>query len=195
MTQQTEIAVPIDHWMYGIEWLTREHSGYIAWRGKIVEHYSFSDPEKEKEAAEGLSARCRRLEENGFPVSWGTATGRTAFDDAPKGSLWVDAIANFYTAFAENGKCKWLVLHISEHHAVAMRIVSGEIVLRYALGDSVDSGAYSIFHALQNEGLSSIVDHLQTYNGFVAAMEEAGITPEAVTRVLAAPLPNMAIKY
>ena len=36
------------HWLHGIEGLTREHSGYIKWRGKTVEHYSFNDADAER---------------------------------------------------------------------------------------------------------------------------------------------------
>ncbi len=174
-------------WLYGIEHLTREHGGYIKWRGKTVEHYSFRDSEAEREAAEKLAANCRALEAKGFPVNWNTmAPGFTPFHDAPAGTPWVEAMSSYYTAFANSeGRCQWLILVLPGHHAVALWGVHGEIVMQYGIAGR-DFGSYVLFHKLQDQGFVCIAERLRSYAGFVQCMAEAGITPEAVRRVLSA---------
>jgi len=56
-------------WLHGVEHLTRNHQGYIFWKGIEVEHYSFSGKgayEREKAAAEELGRRCQILESKGI---------------------------------------------------------------------------------------------------------------------------------
>lgn len=60
-------------WFHGIEHLTNDHEGYVYWKGQHVEHYSFSDYEREEQAALELARRCRILEEEGQPVNSTTA--------------------------------------------------------------------------------------------------------------------------
>ncbi|MDK9702413.1 MAG: hypothetical protein OEL20_04685 [Sulfuritalea sp.] len=177
-------------WMYGIEGLTREHGGAIKWKGTVVEHYSFSDADRERAAAEELAACCRSLEDRGFPVNMRTVGRYTPFADAPAETPWVQTMTASYTIFREDGRCRWLILSLPEGNAVAIAIIRSEIVLRYTLGDECNLGTYVMFHVLQGEGLQSDCKILQTYDGFVAAMEEACITPEAVQRVLAIGLPQ-----
>lgn len=54
-------------WFHGIEHLTRNHQGYVLWRGIEVEHYSspwcYSDEAKAQ--AEEIARRCRILEAKG----------------------------------------------------------------------------------------------------------------------------------
>ena len=61
-------------WFHGIEHLTRDHDGYVLWRGRIVEHYSFTDYDREHAAAVALAERCRSLEARGIPVTGATVT-------------------------------------------------------------------------------------------------------------------------
>ena len=51
-------------WFHDIENLTKDHEGYVLWRGKSVEHYSFPEKRRdaEKIAAQKLAAACLRLE-------------------------------------------------------------------------------------------------------------------------------------
>lgn len=54
-------------WFHGIENLTRDHDGYILWKGKRVEHYSGNAyTEERKSAAEEVARRCRLLESKGI---------------------------------------------------------------------------------------------------------------------------------
>lgn len=59
-------------WFHGVEHLTKNHGGYVMWRGKTVEHYSFGAAEEAEEAAANhLGACCRRLERDGIGVTSG----------------------------------------------------------------------------------------------------------------------------
>ena len=66
-------------WFHGIEHLTRDHAGYVRWKGVEIEHY---DPpwcysEAAKEQAEEVARRCRLLEEHGVqPTSGGRVIWR-----------------------------------------------------------------------------------------------------------------------
>lgn len=172
---------------HGIENLTRDSQGYVAWKGKVIEHYSFHDKEKERMAAEALSERCRAAESKGFPINVRT-TGSDAFFQAPADTPWLEAMLYYYTVFMdkESGKAKWLILYLPENTnaVVAMEVAEGKVVTRYNAGDEYTSGAYFMFHELQNEGMESCVNRLSTYSGFVACMHDAGITPEMVASVL-----------
>ena len=56
-------------WFHGIEHLTIDHNGYVRWKGKVVEHYTFDNYEAERDSAEELGRRCRTLESNSIEVS------------------------------------------------------------------------------------------------------------------------------
>lgn len=58
-------------WFYGVEGLTKDPEGYVYWKGRHVEHFSFREREKEKAAAESLGYRCRHLEDIGAEVTTG----------------------------------------------------------------------------------------------------------------------------
>jgi len=63
-------------WFHGIEHMTRDHEGYIYWKGKHVEHYSFYGPkawEEEGKEAQELARRCRHLESIGVEVNYSHA--------------------------------------------------------------------------------------------------------------------------
>ena len=54
-------------WFLGIEHLTRDHVGYVLWKGKRVEHYDspWAYSAKAKKSAEEVARRCRILESRG----------------------------------------------------------------------------------------------------------------------------------
>jgi len=56
-------------WYHGIEHLTKDHEGYIYWKGQQVEHYSFTDYDKAHTAALELAERCKHLEKIGIEVN------------------------------------------------------------------------------------------------------------------------------
>lgn len=60
-------------WFHGIEHLTKDHEGYVYWKGIRVEHYSFYGDDahaREREAALALARACERCEEKGLPVKF-----------------------------------------------------------------------------------------------------------------------------
>jgi len=54
-------------WLHGVENLTIDHTGYVKWKGTIVEHYSHSPTEfaEREDAAKELGRRCAILEGRG----------------------------------------------------------------------------------------------------------------------------------
>jgi hypothetical protein len=54
-------------WFYGIEHLTRDHQGYVRWKGQLVEHYGapWCYSEQARHAAEAIARQCRILEARG----------------------------------------------------------------------------------------------------------------------------------
>ena len=58
-------------WFHGLEHLTRDHVGYVYWRGKVVEHYTldWSGSAEAKKAAKEVARRCRLLEDRGVETN------------------------------------------------------------------------------------------------------------------------------
>ena len=54
-------------WFHNIEHLTRNHQGYVLWKGKVVEHYDspWAYSTDSKKEAEELARRCLILESRG----------------------------------------------------------------------------------------------------------------------------------
>jgi len=88
MTEEAEVtfedlynrAVNKDYkkpWFHGVVNLTRDHQGYIYWRGIQVEHYDYDHwqqegwREREKAAAIELGKLCLGLEQKGIKVTGG----------------------------------------------------------------------------------------------------------------------------
>jgi hypothetical protein len=65
-------------WLVGVEHVTRDHQGYIYWKGSRVEHFTFSIIEEDQltQMTQRLAERCRHIEALGLPVC-----GRTYFND------------------------------------------------------------------------------------------------------------------
>ena len=59
----------VEPWFHGIEHMTKDHNGYVYWRGHDIEHYSYHSFEEEKRNALKLGERCRELERWGYPVT------------------------------------------------------------------------------------------------------------------------------
>ena len=59
-------------WFHGVENLTIRESGYVYWRDKCVEHYSFPYSEDSRVAAIDLGKRCEHLEKKGTEISIST---------------------------------------------------------------------------------------------------------------------------
>jgi regulator of RNase E activity RraB len=56
-------------WHFGFEGVTKDLQGYVYWRGIRIEHYSFRDYEKEKQATEFFQVCMLWLEENKLEIN------------------------------------------------------------------------------------------------------------------------------
>lgn len=59
-------------WLGGVEHLTRDHEGFVYWKGQQIEHWSTSlaaDADRAPIKAAELASRCRLLEEHGWPIN------------------------------------------------------------------------------------------------------------------------------
>lgn len=56
-------------WHCGVEHMTKDHEGYIYFKGQHCEHYSFRDYEEEKKALIELQKTCLLLEAKGHPIN------------------------------------------------------------------------------------------------------------------------------
>ena len=56
-------------WFYGVENLSKDHEGFVYWKGVQIEHFSYRDGDAEREAAQELWRRCRHLESLGKEVN------------------------------------------------------------------------------------------------------------------------------
>jgi hypothetical protein len=57
-------------WLAGVEHVTRDHQGYVFWKGSRIEHFTFSAMREDhlKCTTQRLAERCRHLEQLGLPV-------------------------------------------------------------------------------------------------------------------------------
>ena len=60
-------------WLCGVEHLTRDHQGYVYWKGHNIEHWSMGAGQRSyqdwQRAAKQLADRCRQLEASGHPIN------------------------------------------------------------------------------------------------------------------------------
>ena len=61
-------------WLQGVEHLTRDHAGYVYWKGQEIEHWSgnLAYSEHGKTAAEELARRCQILDDAGTEINVGS---------------------------------------------------------------------------------------------------------------------------
>lgn len=65
-------------WLFGIENLTMDHSGYVYWKNIGIEHFTFYNEGGRTELMEyskRLAVKCQELEDRGIPV-----TGQVIWD-------------------------------------------------------------------------------------------------------------------
>jgi len=92
-------------WHFDVENLTKDHEGYVYWRGVNVEHYSHRDADAERAAAKELGAACRFVEIHGGVVDGATVSAalermRVASATVRRGEQSKNEIMR---AFAPNG--------------------------------------------------------------------------------------------
>jgi hypothetical protein len=171
--------------------ITRLHGGYIAWRGRSVEHFSFPDNEKFEAAAIRLAEHCEMLEAKGFPVTPRTCMFRSLFREAPAGTPWLEAMTSYYTVLADStGRARRCILALPGHAAVAIGIDDGHLVMDYAYETDAAFGTTNLLHELQAQGFVSCGSSDCSYDRLVELFVEAGLTPDLVRAVLATPAPE-----
>ena len=171
--------------------LTKLPRGYIAWRGRCVEHFSFRDPVEEQDAARDLANHCEMLEAKGFPVTDRTCRSRALYEQAPAGTPWLNAMTSFYAIFADSsGRATRCILRLADNAAVAVGMENAQLVMEYGYETEKALGTVNLFYALQDEGLSSIGADNCNYEPLVALFTQVGLTPQLVDAVLATPAPE-----
>jgi len=171
--------------------LTKLAKGYIAWRGRCVEHFSFSDPIEEQDAARDLATHCEMLEAKGFPVTDHTCRNRALYEQAPAGTPWLSTMTSYYAVFAdESGRASRCIIRLEDNAAVAVGVDNGQLVMDYGYETEAALGTVNLFYALQDEGLSSVGTDNSNYEPLIALFTQVGLTPQLVDAVLAAPVPG-----
>ncbi len=88
------------NYLHGIEYLTKDNQGFVYWKERPVEHYSYADEVKEKIAAQKLATDCKLLESDGLEVSAWTLNKlweqQTMATFPPKVRKAANAIASAY---------------------------------------------------------------------------------------------------
>jgi hypothetical protein len=124
-------------WLHGVEHLTKDHQGYVYWKGEHVEHYSFGrDVEGERAAASKLGAKCRALESRGVPVNSATAIS-DRFTDISGDSPWLRPLTLLYTVLPQDdGGRPWAIFGTgSADVALALRLgATGPQLLAFTTG-------------------------------------------------------------
>jgi hypothetical protein len=87
----------------GIPNLRQDAAGYVYWKNKSIEHYSFQSREAMCKAATALAETCLALEAKGFPVTARTVLG-AGFREAPAGTPWLEAMQSYYTLHEGEGR-------------------------------------------------------------------------------------------
>lgn len=163
-------------WFHDIEHLTRDHEGYVLWRDRIVEHYSFRDYDGEHAAALALAERCRSLEARGLPVNGATVT-QSIYNAMPANSPYLPIISRLYTVFSdENGLAACLIVRLPDDCARALHYEGDTLIAQDF------DGCYDAFHGC---GFGrSFGNLLHDYESAVEVLESGRFTPEAVAPFL-----------
>lgn len=171
--------------------LTKLPQGYIAWRGRCIEHFSFRDPVEEQDAARALADHCEMLEAKGFPVTDRTCRHRALYEQAPGGTPWLNAMTSFYAIFADGtGRASRCILRLADNAAVVVGMEGGQLAIEYGYETEKALGTVHLFYALQDEGFSSVGSDNCNYDHLIALFTQVGLTPHLVDAVLATPVPE-----
>lgn len=167
-------------WFHDVEFLSQDHEGYVYWKGKQVEHYSYDDSVREAEAAVRLGERCRSLEEKGFPVNSRTTTNPDVYQ-APADTPWLTALVRYYTFFKKNDQVMGIFYR--------MNVKPGEaqVIGAYKNQEGIQlipyEGAYEGFHAAQADGWTS-TDSARGYAETAELLKATGLTGEELDTII-----------
>jgi hypothetical protein len=167
-------------WLCGIEHLTRDADGYVYWKGRRAEHYSFSDNGREADAAHRLAARCTGLDAVGIPVSMRTATQADCYT-APVGTPWIVALQRYYSFFCQGDQV------VGIFYRLHMKADEPQVVAAYkdaqGIHLSLYPGAYEAYHALAGQGLTS-AGIPQTYGETDSLLTRTGLSGAELEKII-----------
>lgn len=165
--------------------------GYVAWRGRSVEHFDFRDDlEGFTRAGRELAEHCEMLEAKGFPVTSRTCMYRSLYREAPAGTPWLEAMTSYYTVVADGaGRGRRCILGLPGRAAVAIGMDDGQLVMDYGYESDAALGTCNLLYDLQNQGFKACGTN-SSYDRLVQLFNEAGLTPQLVAAVLATPVPE-----
>jgi hypothetical protein len=174
--------------------LSRLPQGYVAWRGRSVEHFHYGgDHGAFARAGRELAEHCEMLEAKGFPVTSRTCMFRPLFREAPAGTAWLQAMTTYYAVVADStGRARRCIFGLPGHAAVAVGIDDGLLALEYGFESDAAYGTTNLLHQLQDDGFRSCDASNCNYDRLTQLFAEAGLTPELVAAVLAATVPERA---
>lgn len=163
--------------LFGIRHLTRDHEGYVYWRGKRVEHFSHSDVQSMQEAAIRLAEQCRALEAKGFPV-----TGRTAIwpellevsFDTP----WLEALLRYYAFFVKGDEVCGVFYRYDRGLQTVALVKRDGIVQGHLYEDG-----YHAFHGTQAQGFQPVGGQ-SSPSQLIELLERSGLTPQEIHSAL-----------
>jgi hypothetical protein len=174
--------------------LSRLPQGYVAWRGRSVEHFDYrGDHEAFARAGRALAEHCEMLEAKGFPVTSRTCMFRPLFRDAPADTPWLQAMTTYYTIVGDStGRARRCIFGLPGHAAVAIGMEDSQLVVDYGYETEAAFGTTNLLHQLQSDGFHSTGSSNCSYDRLTELFVQSGLTPELVAAVLAAPVPEQA---
>lgn len=166
--------------------------GYVAWRGRSVEHFDFRDDlEGFTRAGRELAEHCEMLEAKGFPVTSRTCMYRSLYREAPTGTPWLEAMTSYYTVLSDRaGRGRRCILGLPDHAAVAIGMEDGLLMVDYGYESDAAFGTTNLLDKLQEEGFMACDATNCSYDRLVELFTEAGLTPQLVTAALASLAPE-----
>lgn len=160
-------------YLCGVANLTRDHEGYVYWRGRRVEHFSHRTYDAMRRAAVELAENCLLLESRGFPVNSRTATC-PVLRTAPAGTPWLEALCNYYAFFRKGDAVRVVFYRCNKaRDAVALEKRDGVVE-----GQVYEDG-YEAYHGTIAQGYESAGCNL-SYEGVMELLERSGLTPEDI---------------
>lgn len=167
----------LEHWLCGVPHLTRDHEGYVYWKGVHVEHYSHQNYDDMRRDALHLAQSCQTLETKGFPVN-----ARTAIDaellKAPADTPWLEAMCRYYSFFVKEDSVRIIFYRYAKKHEVVALEKRNGVVEGDLFGE-----AYDAYHGTVAQGYASVGGGL-AYERIVELLERSGLTPAEIHAAL-----------
>ncbi len=188
-------------WLHGQEGLQKDGRGYVYWRGREVEHYSFwrEEPDREREAAERLADICRTLEKLGITVHGGTVSQHQlliglATSKDPSGPQWAAQLSErqlYSVKRHPDGRVALLFWHTAEDEPPYSRVCAAvcrrdglQTRQLHILTSAPDpQTSIEVYYALDRQGFAA-ADFTSDAAAWLAAIHEVGFAPDDVGEFL-----------